>query len=173
DQIGNRARGERLVHLVGPRRGLVAAALVLTPPFVPLLFQGEGGGASTPFLYFTDHQDPDVARAVSGGPRREFAAFAWSRDQVADPQSPQTFERSKLDWAERERAPHDGFLDWHRRLIALRRLTPSLTDGRFGRVRYDEAARWLVIERGEVAIACNLGSHRRTLDVDGRRRLLL
>src|SRR5581483_2227531 len=72
DQIGNRAQGDRLSHLAGTRRAMIAAALVLTSPFVPLLFQGEEWGASTPFLYFTDHDDPDLARAVSEGRRREF-----------------------------------------------------------------------------------------------------
>ena len=75
DQVGNRARGERSSHLMSTGRLQIAAALVLTAPFVPLLFQGEEWAASTPFLYFTDHADPELGRAVREGRRREFAGF--------------------------------------------------------------------------------------------------
>jgi maltooligosyltrehalose trehalohydrolase len=90
DQIGNRAKGERSSHLISPGRLKIAAGLVLTSPFVPLLFQGEEWGASTPFQYFTDHEDPKLGRAVSEGRRSEFSAFAWSAEEVPDPQDPAT-----------------------------------------------------------------------------------
>jgi len=77
DQIGNRARGERLSMLLDAPRLKAIAALTLLSPFVPLLFQGEEWGASTPFLYFTDHQDPQLGRLVSEGRTREFASFGW------------------------------------------------------------------------------------------------
>ncbi len=159
DQIGNRARGERMSQLVSPARLKVGAALVLTSPFVPLLFQGEEWGASTPFQYFTAHDDPALADAVREGRRSEFAAFGWDPADVPDPQDVATFERSRLDWHERMRAPHAELLDWHRRLIALRRHTPALLDGKLDRVRvaFDERARWLVATRAPVAIAANLG----------------
>jgi maltooligosyltrehalose trehalohydrolase len=159
DQVGNRARGERISHLIGLGRLKVGIGLLLTAPFIPLLFQGQEWAASAPFQYFTDHQDPDLGRAVTEGRRKEFAAFGWKAEDVPDPQAAQTFERSKLDWSERGRAPHAGVLDWHRRLIGLRRELPWLRDGRLDRtrVRFDEAARWLVIDRGPVTVACNLG----------------
>ena len=100
DQVGNRAVGERTSALMSDGRLRVAAALLLTSPFVPLLFQGEEWGATTPFQYFTDHTDPELGRAVSEGRRREFAAFGWDPQAVPDPQDPATFERSKLDWTE-------------------------------------------------------------------------
>ena len=163
DQVGNRARGERSAHLLSPGRLRVAAALVLTAPFVPLLFQGEEWGAQTPFLYFTDHQEPALARAVSEGRRREFAAFGWRAEDVPDPQDARTFAASKLDWSERERLPHRELLDWHRRLIALRRRTPALLDGRREAVRadFDEGQGWLAYERGPVAVACNFAGETR------------
>jgi maltooligosyltrehalose trehalohydrolase len=163
DQIGNRATGERSSHLLGPARQKIAAALVLTAPFVPLLFQGEEWGATTPFLYFTDHEDADLARAVTEGRRHEFVAFGWDPDAVPDPQARATFARSMLDWSERGRAPHAELLAWHRALIRLRRALPELTDGRRDtvRVRADEAAGWLVLERGAVTLACNLGAPQR------------
>ncbi len=122
-----------------------------------MLFQGEEWGASTPFLYFTDHQDPELGRAVSEGRRSEFAAFGWNPDDVPDPQDPATFERSKLDWTEPERDPHRGILDWHHALLRLRRERPSLRDGRLDlvEVAFDEAARWLGMRHGPIYVACN------------------
>jgi maltooligosyltrehalose trehalohydrolase len=158
DQIGNRARGERSSHLLSPGRLKIAAALVLTAPFVPLLFQGEEWGASTPFQYFTDHEDPELGRAVSEGRRSEFAAFGWSPDEVPDPQAPATHLRSQLDWRELACEPHASILDWHRCLVRLRRQIPALADGRIDQVRVhcDEQARWLTVERGPMIVACNL-----------------
>lgn len=161
DQVGNRARGERLSQLVSPGRLKIGAALVLTSPFVPMLFQGEEWGASTPFQYFTDHQEPELAQAVREGRRSEFAAFGWKPEEVPDPQAPETFERSKLQWAELSRPPHAEMLEWHRQLIRLRRAEPVLSDGRLELVqtRFDEAARWFVVERGPISVACNLAAH--------------
>jgi len=158
DQIGNRATGERSSMLLSPGLLEVAAALVLCGPFVPMLFQGEEWGAGTPFMYFTDHQDRELGRLVSEGRRREFVSFGWAPEDVPDPQAEGTFAASRLDWDEPGRQPHAGLLDWHRRLIALRRSTPALGDGRFpDAVHFDEDARWLVMERGPVTVAANLG----------------
>jgi maltooligosyltrehalose trehalohydrolase len=174
DQVGNRARGERSAALMSPGRLRVAAALLLCGPFVPLLFQGEEWGASTPFLYFTDHQDPELGRAVSSGRRHEFASFGWGPDEVPDPQDPATFTRSQLDWSQLEQGPHRGLLDWYRRLITLRRALPALSDPRLDHVAVDcnEAARWLRIRRGPVTVAANLGPAATTVVVPGSARLL-
>ena len=176
DQVGNRARGDRSSHLLSPGRLRIAAALVLTAPFVPLLFQGEEWGARTPFQYFTDHQDPALGGAVSDGRRREFAAFGWRPEDVPDPQDARTYEASKLDWSERERSPHRELLDWHRRLVALRRRTPALLDGRREAVRtpFDEVEAWLVCERGPVSVACNFAAEVRQVPLArGHERVLL
>ena len=158
DQVGNRATGERSSMLIGPPLLKVAAALVLCGPFVPMLFQGEEWGAGTPFLYFTDHDDPELGRLVSEGRRREFAAFGWKPEDVPDPQAEETFASSRLDWNELARSPHAELLDWHRRLIRLRRRVPALSDGRFpDDVRFDEGGRWLVVERGPVTMVANVG----------------
>src|SRR5690606_10450912 len=88
DQIGNRAWGERLCHLVSGDRVKIAATLILLSPYVPLLFQGEEWSASTAFLYFVDFGDePDLARAVVEGRRAEFANFGWEPEGDADPTS--------------------------------------------------------------------------------------
>lgn len=174
DQVGNRARGERLGHLVSPGRVKVGAALLLASPFVPLLFQGEEWSASAPFQYFTAHDEPELAEAVREGRRREFAAFGWS-DDVPDPQARETYERSKLDWSELDREPHREILAWYRELIALRRTLPDLREPRLERTRVtvDEVARWLVLQRGDVVVATNLGDAARPVPLpDGPARAL-
>jgi maltooligosyltrehalose trehalohydrolase len=167
DQVGNRAMGDRLGHIVNPGCQRIAAALVFAAPFVPMLFQGEEFGASSPFQYFTDHQDHDLAKSVSEGRRNEFAAFGWNPQQVPDPQDPATFTRSKLCWKEIENDPHASLLAWYRTLIAFRRSQPSLTDGRLDRVQvdFDERARWLVMRRGAIEVACNFTPDRQALPI--------
>ncbi len=123
DQVGNHAAGERLCHLITVDAAQEAAALVLRSPFVPLLFMGEEWAASTPFLYFADHDDPEIAAAVAEGRRRELEAFDWPADGVPDPGDPATFERSKLRWDELTRPGHEEMLAWYRSLIAERRRT--------------------------------------------------
>jgi len=162
DQVGNRARGERIGHLVSEGRARIGAALVLTSAFVPLLFQGEEWGASAPFLYFTDHQNAELAEAVRCGRHDEFAQFGWDPKQIPDPQAEATFRRSQLDWSELERAPFKQRLAFYRALIALRKRTPDLLDGRRDRVQvsFDEAARWLRVQRGAATVLANLGERR-------------
>jgi maltooligosyltrehalose trehalohydrolase len=159
DQVGNRARGERTGALMSVGRLQIAAALVLLGPFVPMLFMGEEWAASTPFLYFTDHEDAALGRAVSEGRRREFATFGWSPEEVPDPQDPTTFQRSRLDWAEPTSDPHAAVLRWHRDLIALRAANSGLRDGDRAAmvVEHDEASRTLVVRRAGVTVACNWG----------------
>jgi maltooligosyltrehalose trehalohydrolase len=158
DQVGNRALGERTSHLLSPGQLKIGAALIMTAPFIPMLFQGEEWAASTPFLYFTGHQEPDLGEAVKRGRQEEFASFGWEPDTIPDPQEQETFLRSRLDWNEVQREPHESILDWHRSLIRLRRELPALSDGRMDRtsVRFDEGARWLSMTRGPVLVACNL-----------------
>jgi maltooligosyltrehalose trehalohydrolase len=153
DQVGNRAAGERLGHLVSPGRCAIAAALLLTGPFVPMLFQGEEWGASTPFLYVTEHDDVSLGRAVSEGRRREFAHFGWDPSQVPDPQDPATFARSVLRWGEVDSGDHGRLLAWYRGLIALRRARGELAAGALASVdvAFDEGAGWVVVRRAALA----------------------
>ncbi len=166
DQVGNRATGDRLGHAVTTERLKVAAALVLTGPFVPMLFQGEEWAASSPFQYFTSHEDPELGRAVSQGRRSEFASFDWDAEQVPDPQDPATFERSRLDWGELGVEPHASVLGWYRRLLELRAKTPDLQAGAAPTVTFDEAARWLVVRRRTVAIVANLAGRAQDVPLD-------
>ncbi|MFN0070556.1 MAG: malto-oligosyltrehalose trehalohydrolase [Chloroflexota bacterium] len=160
DQIGNRARGDRGTHLMSTGRLKIGAALVLMSALVPMLFQGEEWGASSVFQYFTDHEDPELALAVTAGRRAEFAAFGWKSLDVPDPQVVETFEQSKLNWEERLQQPHADLLSWHRQLIRIRNESFGGNDGRLDQtqVTFDERAQWLVVERGAAAVACNLSS---------------
>jgi maltooligosyltrehalose trehalohydrolase len=157
DQIGNRARGERLSMLVDTPKLKAIAALVLLSPFVPLLFQGEEWGAGTPFLYFTDHQDAELGRLVSEGRAREFESFRWA-GEVPDPQDAATFERSKLDWAETAKPRHAEILDWYRALIALRRSRSLHGAPGKPKVRFDVKAQWLRFEYAGVLALFNFAS---------------
>jgi maltooligosyltrehalose trehalohydrolase len=124
DQIGNRAFGERIAAIAEPRAlDAIAACILLAPP-PPLLFMGEEFAASAPFLFFCDF-GADFAEAVSKGRREEFGRFerfrdARSRDAIPDPNAPETFARSKLDWAELDVARHRAMLARYRHLLALR-----------------------------------------------------
>ena len=171
DQVGNRATGERSSMLVSNDLLKVAAALVFTAPFTPMLFMGEEWGAGTPFLYFTSHEDPALGRAVSEGRRREFEAFGWDPAAVPDPQELETFERSKLRWDEIDEQPHADLLEWHKQLIRLRASTPALTDGRMDLVgtTYSDAERWLVVERGPITVAASFSDAAVRLPLAGER----
>ncbi|ODS52890.1 MAG: malto-oligosyltrehalose trehalohydrolase [Acidobacteria bacterium SCN 69-37] len=125
DQVGNRAFGERLHHHVDAAAWRAASTLLLVLPQTPLLFMGQEWAASTPFLYFTDHE-PTLGACVTEGRRHEFAKFAAfadpaTRARIPDPQAVSTFTRSTLDWTELSREPHASMLQLYRRLLALRR----------------------------------------------------
>src|SRR6185312_1542404 len=172
DQVGNRAEGDRIGFALSEGLRRVGAALLLTSPFTPQLFMGEEWGAGTPWQYFTDHPEPELAEAVRAGRRAEFARYGWSADRVPDPQDPATFERSKLDWDEPGQPGHRALLDWYRDLIALRRARPDLADPGFAGVSVacDEERRWLVVRRGGLRVAANLSPEPRAIPLEGEAR---
>ncbi|WP_091230260.1 malto-oligosyltrehalose trehalohydrolase [Microbacterium sp. 3J1] len=180
DQIGNRAAGDRLAASLSPDRLAVAAVLTLTAPGTPMLFMGEEWGASTPWQFFTSHPEPELARATAEGRISEFARMGWDPAQVPDPQDPETFRRSHLDWAEVEASPHARLLDLHRRLIELRRDVPELTDPDMTRtsavVERDDGTpsrRAYRIRRGEVSVLVNLTDAEVEFDLGDRQTVLL
>ncbi len=149
DQVGNRARGDRIAHIAGTEAAKVAAATVLLAPGIPLLFMGEEYAAPQPFPYFTSHSDPQLAKAVTEGRRREFAAFSW-QGEVPDPQAEETFLSAVLLPDDHERAPHAGVFAFYKALIDLRRNHPACRgDERQTRtsVGFDEATKVLWMER--------------------------
>lgn len=128
DQVGNRAAGDRLSATLSPDRLAVAAVLTLTAPGTPMLFMGEEWGASTPWQFFTAHPEPELGRAVAEGRTAEFARMGWDPAAVPDPQDPDTFARSHLDWSELDDPVHARILMLYRELARLRRDRPELTD---------------------------------------------
>jgi maltooligosyltrehalose trehalohydrolase len=174
DQVGNRAKGERLGHLASVERLEIAAAILLTSPFVPMLFQGEEWAASSPFQYFTAHED-DLGSRICEGRRKEFAAFGWDPQEIPDPQDPETFNRSRLRWDELTSPPHAGILDWYRALIALRRESMALGDGDYEAidVSVDDQAQHFVMRRHNILVVCNLAETAATIRTGGDGVLLL
>jgi maltooligosyltrehalose trehalohydrolase len=173
DQIGNRAAGDRLSQTLSPARLAVGAVLNLLTPFTPMLFMGEEWGATTPWQFFTSHPEHDLGEATAKGRIEEFAKMGWNPDDVPDPQDPATFERSKLDWSEPGGGHHAQLLDLHKRLIALRRSQSDLTDPRFTTTEAaaDDEAAVLVLQRGGVTVAVNLGTEEVAVAADGALEL--
>jgi maltooligosyltrehalose trehalohydrolase len=175
DQIGNRAIGDRVEHVAGVNRAKIAAALVLTSPFVPMIFQGEEWAASSPFQYFANHDDPEMARLVSEGRKKEFAAFGWNPESIPDPEQRATYERSKLNWQETTEPRHAEMLAWYWELIRLRRSSPDLNCAEPGKasVAFDEQAGWMIVQRGSVLIYCNFSGDECRLAAGASSRVLL
>ena len=175
DQVGNRATGERLGAMVDESALKVAATLLLTAPFTPMLFQGEEWAASSPFLYFTDHADPELGEAVRAGRRREFAAFGWDPEKIPDPQDANTFERSVLDWKELDEPFHRRMLEWYRALIRLRKRLPVSRDaaGSGVHVEVDEDRGRIAFARAGIAVRVNVGDLDWQLSIPRGMRLLM
>jgi maltooligosyltrehalose trehalohydrolase len=168
DQIGNRAVGDRISASLSPGLLAVGATLVLTSPFTPMLFMGEEWGASTPWQFFTSHPEPELGKATAEGRIGEFAEHGWDAAVVPDPQDPDTFTRSKLDWAELTDEPHAQLLAIHKALIALRHAHPDLVDPDLSAmaVSWDDADRWIVVQRGSLRVVANLSDQPREVDLD-------
>ncbi|TEB06120.1 Malto-oligosyltrehalose trehalohydrolase [Pelotomaculum schinkii] len=126
DQVGNRARGERLSQLVSFNGLKLAAGVLILSPFTPLLFMGEEYGETAPFQYFTSHSDPDLVEAVRKGRREEFASFGWENG-VPDPQDKETFLRSRLDHSLCRQGRHHALRRFYQELFRLRRELPVLS----------------------------------------------
>ncbi|KAJ8140608.1 hypothetical protein OY671_006199, partial [Metschnikowia pulcherrima] len=194
DQVGNRAHGDRTSATLDGGGLATAAALVLVSPFTPMSFMGEEWGASTPWQFFTDHAEPELAEAVRTGRAAEFADHGWGGgDPVPDPQARSTRDASVLDWSERERGEHARSLAWYRDLVASRS-RPDVRSGDLSLVRVhgpggpdDDAAGEepttgaaphggpaFVVDRRTVAVAVNLGDapRRSRLALGGTPRVL-
>ena len=169
DQVGNRALGDRPSQNLTGGQLAVKAAVALGSPYTAMLFMGEEWGASAPFQFFSSHPEPELARATVEGRKAEFADHGWNADDIPDPQDPQTFLRSKLNWDESGAGEHARLLALYRDLIALRRTETDLADPWLEHlvVDYDEDERWITVHRGGLRIACNLGADPVTVPVAG------
>jgi maltooligosyltrehalose trehalohydrolase len=184
DQIGNRAFGERISALAAPERLALARAGLLLSPQTPLLFMGEEWAASNPFLFFVDFSDdPELARAVRDGRRREFANFKsfaeqHAERQIPDPTAEETFRLSVLDWAEPERPPHAGIREEVRRLLRLRQgeVVPLSKTGFLGASRDLPTPDSLDVvwrfEAGTLRFVANFGGEQRAFAETAGERML-
>ena len=174
DQVGNRGLGDRPTVSLTPGQSAIGAALLLTAPFTPMFFMGEEWGARTPFQFFTDMDDPDLAIAIREGRQREFGEHGWDAIyggdvESPDPQAASTFAASRLDWSEQEQPEQARHLAWVRELLALRRRYPELSDGDASalQVAFDEAAGTLVLRRGSIAVVVNASDAAQRVPVAG------
>ncbi|HSF42045.1 MAG TPA: malto-oligosyltrehalose trehalohydrolase [Thermoanaerobaculia bacterium] len=179
DQTGNRMNGERLASLTDFESLKLAAGAVLLSPFLPLLFMGEEYGETAPFLYFVSHSDEGLIRAVREGRKEEFTAFGWT-EEPPDPQSPETFERSRIDPTLREQGRHAALHAFYKKLIRLRKTVPALarTTKEDVEVTLVEADRVILVRRrsgeGDVLLAFNFAEEEKTLALpEGDWRKLL
>jgi maltooligosyltrehalose trehalohydrolase len=158
DQVGNQPRGRRLSHAVDLESYKAACALLMLSPCTPLIFMGDEFAASTPFLYFTDHETA-LAALVTAGRAEEFREFWQSGGGMPDPQDESTFQLSKLSHEERDRRPQAGVLRLFRELLRIRRADAVLH-------AWD---RWRMLTEavGDAAVAIE------RWDDEGRRRLLI
>ena len=175
DQIGNRAKGERVAQIVGMQKARLAAAVVFTAPFLPMIFMGEEWAAGTPWQYFADFEDPELRKAVSEGRKRDFQHFGWDKNDIPDPEDPETFKRSKLQWSELDEPEHHSMFRWYRDLIHLRRKTLALNLGDFMRnkVFFSEEGRWIYTDRGNVRTMINFAETPTSFAVETGAELLL
>lgn len=157
DQVGNRARGDRPAEHLDDDQVTCAALLTLAGPFTPMLFMGEEWAASSPFAFFTSHPEPELGKATADGRIAEFEQMGWDPDEVLDPQDPETFHRSRLDWDELAGGRHAVVLDCYRRLGRLRRELPQLTDPDFGAVSCTVDGRLFTMRRGDLLVVVNTG----------------
>ncbi len=126
DQVGNRKNGERLISLAGFEMAKLIAGTMFVAPNVPMLFMGEEYGERNPFYYFVSHLDSRLNRLVSEGRKKEFENFYADADNVPDPASPETFEKSKLSWAVGENSESSAMFKYYKAMIKLRKTHPVL-----------------------------------------------
>ena len=161
DQVGNRAKGERLITLVGPKAMMPLHGLLLTAPYIPMLFMGEELGARAPFQFFCDF-DGDLAEAVRNGRAAEFSAFAGFTGEVPDPCAVETMQRSR-PYAD---PPSDAafWQEWTATLLQYRaeKIVPLLKtdrlDSKVRRVGSRAVEATWTFEAGSLRLAANLGT---------------
>ncbi|MEK8023249.1 MAG: malto-oligosyltrehalose trehalohydrolase [Candidatus Hydrogenedentota bacterium] len=173
DQIANASGGRRIAEELGLEAAKAAAALVLLSPALPLLFMGEEYGEIAPFEFFTDFGDVDLIRLVRKGRKREIESYGFDAGN-ADPFDIRLFNRCRLDWSRLKLPPHQGVLRCYRDLLALRRTSPALRNGRkdLTQVIGSDEDRWIMMERRDknaapFRVLCNFSGNDVSMTVPG------
>jgi maltooligosyltrehalose trehalohydrolase len=181
DQVGNRARSNRLSQIVSFEALKLAAGMVLFSPYIPLLFMGEEYGETAPFPYFVSHSEPGLIEAVRKGRREEFTAFQW-QEEIPDPQDEVTFLSARLNHKLKGGGWHKVIYEYHREIIRLRKTVPALSNLSKDEMEVSafEADKTLFIRRwhkdSEAVIIYNLNDSISMIDLElsvGRWRKLL
>jgi 1,4-alpha-glucan branching enzyme/maltooligosyltrehalose trehalohydrolase len=162
DQVGNRARGERLSELVPAEARALPTLLALLTPAIPMLFFGEEWGATEPFLYFADWEG-ELREAVRAGRKREFGHVDAA--DLPDPCSSDTFARSRPDPARAQAGAGREWLEQVRAALHARRqwITPRqdrLLTGKHSAQRVGErgfAVQWRYEDGKMLCLELNLG----------------
>lgn len=165
DQVGNRMLGERMSQLVSFEALKLAAGAILIAPYVPMLFMGEEFGEDQPFQYFVSHTDPDLVKAVQKGRKREFEYFNGRAGEFPDPQSEDTFERSKLNWDFQGNPEKKIIFEYYKELIKLRK-SGKFNALKLGKTEFvaDEDNRILTITANEeLCVKFNFSSESKTV----------
>jgi maltooligosyltrehalose trehalohydrolase len=136
DQVANFGVGQRAHTVAHPGAYRAMTALFLLSPQTPLLFQGQEFAASSPFVFFADH-NAELASKIKEGrfeSLKQFPSLATPDMQarLPDPTEPRSFESCRLDLSERE-GHHEAYA-LHRDLLSLRRNDPVINAPRPGAV---------------------------------------
>lgn len=103
--------------------------------------------------------------------------MGWDESVVPDPQDPDTFSRSKLDWDEARTGDHARLLRLYRDLARLRRERPELTDpawsARGAVVGDTEEGRTYELRSGGLVVFANLTGQDAAVTVPDGSRVLL
>ena len=150
DHVGNRAMGERTGELLSPPMQRLSACLMLFSPYLPLIFMGEEYGETNPFLFFCSFEDPHLIANVRVGRQRDYDLAG----EIPDPQSPDSFTRSKLSWTWQENPDRLRLRNLYKQLLAYRKQWPALQDTQYREVSFWPSAdepKVLVMRRGQQA----------------------
>jgi maltooligosyltrehalose trehalohydrolase len=128
DQVGNRMLGDRITNLLDFESLKLAAATMFVSPFIPMLFMGEEFAEENPFLYFISHGDDHLVEMVRKGRKKEFRDFIKDADPP-DPQSEETFQKSKLQWDFAGKTQKKLMHEYYKKWIMLRKQLPLLRPG--------------------------------------------
>ncbi len=179
DQVGNRAKGDRLSTILSFDAVKAAAALMFAAPALPLLFMGEEYGETSPFQFFTSFLDPGLMEAVRHGRTAEFAKFAWQGD-VPDPGAPATFLRSRLNHSLATAPRHRELREYYRQWLALRARHPSLGSRHkaMASATLDPTSQVVIVRRASpdgppVTLVANLSGARQPMPPEVKGHVLL
>ncbi len=175
DQIGNRMPNDRYVKIFNHAQVKLAVGMVLTSPYLPMLFMGDEYGETAPFEYFIDYHDPTLLDAIRKGRLSEFGFLMPEGTKPPDPAAEETFHVSKLDHNLRKQGVHRVLLEYHKALIRLRKTIPALAEPDKLRLEVESFAEQKILylrrwkDESEVFVAYNFNEHQVsiTLSVPG------